>query len=212
MISKKQSVIHAVSAVVPLLALLLLPCRSVALGQPSPGEVIRTFNDALLEAMKKADELGYSGRYRLLEPVVKKTYALSFMAAQATGRYWKTLTKEEQAKIITAYADWTTSTYAGRFDGYAGEKFEIASENGPRQGTVTVVSRLVTSHGEEVSFHYLLGKVDGSWRVMDIRISGVSQLALTRAQFTAVIRTKGVQGLIGMLDKKIQGFEKGAKE
>ena len=212
MISKRPSVIHTVAAVLPLLALLLLTCRSAAAGHSSPAEVTRTFNEALLEAMKKADELGYSGRYRLLEPVIAKTYALSFMTAQSTGRYWKTFPKDEQAKAIKAYADWTTATYAGRFDGYSGEKFEVTSAGKPRQGIVTVISRLIKPNGEEVSFHYLLRDIDGSWRIVDIRISGVSQLALTRAQFTAVIRAEGTKGLIGMLDEKIRGFEKGAKE
>ena len=63
-----------------------------------------------------------------------------------------------------------------------------------------------------MSFHYLLRKAEGSWRVVDIQISGVSQLALTRAQFTSVIKTKGIKGLIEMLDEKIRAFEKGGKK
>lgn len=180
--------------------------------QPDPSGAIRNFNAALLEAMKKADELGYSGRYRLLEPVIRETYALSFMAGQSTGRYWKTFTKEERESVTKVYTDWTVATYAGRFDGYSGERFEIASESGSRQDTVTVVSNLIKQNGQEVSFHYLLRKIGGGWRVVDIKISGVSQLALTRAQFTGVIRTKGVQGLISMLEEKIRGFERGGRK
>lgn len=172
-----------------------------------PSDVIKTFNDTLLEAMKKAEEIGYSGRYKLLGPVIKESFALSFMCSQSAGRYWKNLKTNEKEELLGTYADWTVASYAGRFDGYSGEKFEIASEKGPSQGTVTVVSNLVKQDGETVKFHYSLRRIEDRWRIVDIQISGVSQLALTRAQFTGVIRDKGVAGLIANLEDKIRGFE-----
>ena len=158
--------------------------------------------------MKRADQLGYAGRYRLLEPLIKDSFALSFMAVQSVGKYGKTLKTDERDVLVRRYAEWTVATYAGRFDGYSGEKFEVVSETGPVQGTVTVISKLIKKNGEEIVFHYLLRKTGPTWRVVDIRISGVSQLALTRAQFTGVIKDKGFNGLISMLREKIKGFEK----
>ena len=175
---------------------------------PGPQAVIRNFNAALLEAMKKADQLGYSGRYKLLDPVINDSFAIPFMALQTLGRYGKNLTPEERELFVKNYTDWTISTYAGRFDGYSGEKFEVVSESRPVQGTVTVISKLIKKNGEEIVFNYLLRKTDRMWRVVDIRISGVSQLALTRAQFTGVMKDKGLKGLISMLKEKIKGFEK----
>ncbi len=178
---------------------------------PGPSAVIGNFNDTLLEAMKKADQLGYTGRYKLLEPVIKDTFALPFMAMQTLGRYGKTLKDEDRRLFIKTYTEWTIATYSGRFDGYSGERFEVVSETGPVQGTVTVISKLIKQNGEEVVFHYLLRKTDRMWRVVDIRILGVSELALTRAQFTAVVKLEGFKALISMLEKKIRGFEKSAE-
>ena len=212
MISKRSIIIHSLLYVFPFFVLCFFVPPSIASMQPPPGDVIKTFNAALLETMKKADELGYQGRYELLQPVIRDTFALSFMAGQSTGRYWKTFAKEEREKLIRTYTDWTIATYAGRFDGWSGEKFEVVSESKPQQGTVTVISKLFKSNGEEVGFHYLLRKTEGSWRVVDIQISGVSQLALTRAQFTSVIKAKGIKGLIQTLDEKIRAFKKGGKK
>ncbi len=195
-----------------LFVLCLSTTPSTAADNTSPSGVIRAFNATLLEAMKKGDELGYRGRYRLLEPVVKDSFDLSFMAVQSVGRHWKTITKEEREAFVKVYTDWTVATYAGRFDSFSGEKFEISSESRPRQDSAAVVSKLIKSTGEEVRFHYLLRKFGSAWRVVDIQISGVSQLALTRAQFTGVIRAKGVKGLVSMLEEKIKGFEKGDKK
>jgi phospholipid transport system substrate-binding protein len=204
--------------VIPVLTgilLLLLSCAAsppeAYAGQEGPSGVIRTFNATLLEAMKKAGELGYSGRYKLLDPVIKESFALSFMGAQSAGRYWKTMGEEERNLLIRTYTDWTVATYAGRFDGYSGESFQLASESPPVKGTVTVVSKFIQSSHEVIDFSYLLRRIEGRWCIIDIRISGVSQLALTRAQFTGILREKGVDALIAMLREKIRGFSQNKK-
>ena len=120
--------------------------------------------------------------------------------------------KEEQRNLLLkTYIEWTVATYAGRFDGYSGERFEVASESEPVQGTVTVVSRFIQSSNEVIDFYYLLRRIEGRWRIVDIKISGVSQLALTRAQFTGILKEKGVDALIAMLREKIRGFSQSKK-
>ena len=47
--------------------------------QSGPSEAITKFNAALIESMQRAKELGYTGRYKLLEPVIKDSFALSYM-------------------------------------------------------------------------------------------------------------------------------------
>jgi phospholipid transport system substrate-binding protein len=173
--------------------------------------VIKTFNAALLEAMQKAGELGYAGRYKLLDSVVRESFALSFMANQSVGKYWKTMKEEERNLLLKVYTEWTVATYAGRFDGYSGERFELASESEPAKGTVTVISKFIQSNNEVIEFYYLLRKVEGRWRIVDIKISGVSQLAMTRAQFTGILKEKGVDALVAMLKEKIRGFSQSKK-
>jgi len=179
---------------------------------PGAAEVIKTFSAALLDAMQRADELGYSGRYKLLEPVIRESFALSFMANQSVGSSLKTLTKEQQATFLKVYTDWTIASYAGRFDSYSGQRFEFVSESEPDKGTVTVVSKMVRVNKEPVVFYYKLRKIEGKWRIADIQISGVSQLALTRSQFVKVLKDKGFEGLISMLKGKIEEFSQGKNE
>jgi phospholipid transport system substrate-binding protein len=186
------------------------PC-TVQAQQPGPTQTIQAFNAALLDAMKRADALGYSGRHKLLEPLIKDSFALSFMGIQSTGRFWKTFPKEQQELFLKSYIEWTVATYAGRFDGFSGERFEVVSESAPVQGTVTVISKLIESNNEAIVFHYLMRNIANRWQVVDIQISGVSQLALTRAQFTDVIKNKGFDGLIAMLKEKTAGFSQPKK-
>jgi phospholipid transport system substrate-binding protein len=198
--------VYCMTVILTLSFVVLPPC---AQAQQPPEQTRRTFNAALLEAMKKADELGYKGRYALLAPVIDNTFALSFMADLSLGRYRKTLSEEQHRSYLKSYTEWTIATYAGRFDGYSGERFQVVSQSKPERGIVSVISKLIKSNGEEVEFDYLLRNMAGEWRVVDIHISGVSQLALTRSQFTSIIKDKGFKGLMAMLEEKIEGFSKG---
>jgi len=189
-------------------AALPLTCCAEGTG---PSDVINTFNAALVETMKKAQELGFSGRYKRLEPVIKESFSLPFMASQAVGRFWKGMKEDERNLLLKTYTEWTISTYAGRFDGYSGERFEPASESGPLKGAITVVSKFIQQNNEVVDFYYLLQKKEGKWRIVDIKISGVSQLALTRAQFTDILKEKGFDALIAVLKEKTRGFSQRGK-
>jgi phospholipid transport system substrate-binding protein len=171
--------------------------------QTGAKEVVIRMNSALLENMKRAQELGFSGRYKLLDPVIHDVFALPYMGEKSLGSFWNTLSQEQRKQYLELYSNWTISSYAGNFDGYSGEKFEIEDVQQVKGGTVTVISNLVIPHEESVAFHYSLRRIQDNWRVVDITISDVSQLVLTRSQFISVIKSKGVDGLMASLKEKI---------
>jgi len=210
LIKQKRNVpmVYWVIGSVVFLCVILFPPEGKADTQ-GPAGVIETFNAALFDSMKRAEELGYSGRYSLLDPVIRNSFALSYMASQSLGRYWKTIKETQQSMLVKTYAEWSVATYARRFDGYSGERFEVVSASAPDQGTVTVISKIIQPDKEGAVFSYKLRKIDGNWRIVDIQISGVSQLALTRSQFTSVIKEKGFEGLIALLKTKIESLAQG---
>ena len=171
---------------------------------PAPAKVIAGFNTALLEAMQQAQTLGYRGRYQLLAPAFAERFAMAFMARKSTGKSWTALSDDQRRLLIDLYTDWSVATYARRFDGFNGERFEIPADQPQAvRGTVTVTSRLIKSDGETVEFDYKLREMKGRWWILDIHIKGVSQLALTRSQFTSALERKGFDALIASLRDKI---------
>jgi phospholipid transport system substrate-binding protein len=172
--------------------------------QPEPSQTINNLNAALLQSMKRGSELGYEGRYRLLSPVIKDSFALSQTARMVAGGYWKTFSEEERNVYLKTYSEWTVATYAGRFDDYSGEQFKLISESALDRDTATVSSKLIESNRDEVEFNYQLHRMEGAWRIVDVRILEVSQLALTKAQFVSILGLKGFKGLISLLNGKIK--------
>jgi phospholipid transport system substrate-binding protein len=183
-------------------ALVFLPVSGMA-KQNGAEEAVKRFNSALLENMKRADELGFHGRYKLLDPMLRDVFALHFMGEKSLGSHWKDLSPEQRKRYLDLYADWTISSYAGNFDGYSGERFEIEDIEQSKGDFVIVISNLVIPNKESVAFHYSLRRFQDGWRIVDITIEDVSQLSLTRSQFISVFKKKGFDGLLAALQDKI---------
>src|SRR3546814_11925509 len=107
----------------------------------SARDVIERFNDTLLKVMQEADTLGYSGRYEILAPAVRSSFDLGFMAQYAAGRHWKELSEAQQEVLSDAFARPTIATYAERFTGYSGDRFEILGVDPHRQDMAFVRTR-----------------------------------------------------------------------
>ncbi len=185
-----------------LACLIFLPVSGRA-EQKGAAEVVQRMNSTLMENMKRAQVLGFSGRYKQLDPVIRDVFALSYMGEKTLGSYWNTISQEQRKQYLDLYTVWTISSYAGNFDGYSGEKFEIEQGEQIKGDTVTVISNLVIPHEESVDFNYTLRRSQEKWRIVDIRTSGVSQLSLTRSQFVSLMKSKGFDGLMAALKEKI---------
>jgi phospholipid transport system substrate-binding protein len=167
-----------------------------------PAAVVDKINAKLLDAMKGGDEMGFSGRFSLLKPVILESFAFKVMARISTGRHWKKLNADQRSRLIALYQDWSAAAYADRFDAYKGEHFETSPPEKGKGRTVNITSHLVKPSGKKVKFLYKLLKVGGKWLIVDIHTKGLSQLANTRAQFISVLNEKGFGTLEQtMLDK-----------
>lgn len=168
----------------------------------SPTDVVRQFYAQLLDTMQHASTLGAKGRYDRLEPVVLRTFDVPFMARLSIGPSWSKLTPEQKRRAVTAYGRYIAAVYATRFDGYSGEKFEVLGEQQIKHGTL-VKTQIIKSNGEPVSINYVLHDNDTAWQIRDAYLSGsISELATRRSDFAAILRTDGIDGLIGSLNKK----------
>ena len=182
----------------------------IALAEQPPEtatRVVEQLDAVLLQCMKKGPELGFSGRYALLEPVMNESFFYSMMVKKSTGSWWRSMTMPQQKELLEKYITWSISTYADRFSRYKGQQF-IVAETGPvHKKYMRVVVHIVKADKQKKKvLEYLLAMDQDKqrWRIVDIRVKGVSQLALTRAQFKSILKKQGREGLLELLDDKIQ--------
>ena len=185
-------------------AALSVACLSPAVAADEPQQVIERLHAVLLDVMRNAADLGYEGRYQELEPALEESYDFPFMIRIAVGPAWRELAKDQRGRITELFTEMSIATYAARFDGYDGERFEVLGDEPAPRDTVLVHSRIVLSDEEPVELSYLLKKFDDDWRIIDVLLEArYSELARQRAEFAAVLRNGGVPDLLATLERKI---------
>ncbi len=193
-------------------ALLLVFVVSLALGaaapapraqMATPSETVDRINAVLLQAMKQADELGFEGRRELLAPELSRLFDFQTMAKASVGRTWRKLDAVQQTALVEAFSAFSISTYARRFNGYSGERFEVLGEEPGKRGMVLVRSRIVKADGEAVSIDYLTRNSGTGWRIIDILLDArISELASKRSEYTSIIERQGFDHLLQSLREK----------
>ena len=190
-----------------LAASLLLFSPAASATSPGPTEVIRQFYAELQNVMQHATTLGARGRYQKLEPIVRQMFDVPYMARLSIGPTWAKLMTDQKRRAAQAYGRYITALYATRFDGYNGERFEIFGEQQVKHGTM-VKTRITKSNGEPVSINFILHDNDIAWQVRDLYLdSAISELATRRSEFSAVLRTSGIDALINSLNKKADDLQ-----
>lgn len=178
-----------------------------------PVGVVERLHAAMLDAMKRAEELGFDGRARRLLPVVQETFDLPFMARFVVGGGWRKFTPQERERWQALFTEYMVANYAGQIRAWSGETFEtLGTEPAPR-GTVLVRTRLVPGSGEPIELTYRLRRSsadDGDWKIIDVYLKGtVSELALRRSDCTAVLEQSGFGGLVERIRGKIADLAAG---
>jgi len=181
-----------------------------AMPQPTAAEyVVQQFHATLVNVMKEADSLGYEGRYQWLAPAVQETFTLPFMAEVAAGVYWTKATDEQRKRYVDAFSNMSTATYAARFDGYTGEKFDILGADGEGRSSIVVRSEITQSDGGRVAISYLLRESGSAWKVVDVYLNGsISELAVRKSDFSDILKSGGMDALIKALDDKVASIAK----
>jgi phospholipid transport system substrate-binding protein len=165
----------------------------------SGGETVQGLYDALLNTMKNPRALGQSGRFTQLAPVIGRSFDIVSMAR---GPSWSSLTDVERQQMTESYGRYISAIYVDRFDGYAGQKFEVMGEQHAPAG-VMVKSQITKANGEPVKVDYLMRRGSDSWLISDIFVDGaISEVAMRRSEFAAILKSEGIHGLIMALNRK----------
>lgn len=169
-----------------------------------PKALVQAFYDTLLNNMNQGETLGFEGRYKNLEPVIRQTFDVPVMAKIAIGPEWTGFPADEKAGLLEVFDRYLITTYAARFRVNKGLKFDVGEVTEPQENRKLVATKLTRSNGEIVSLNYLFRpSADGSWKIIDVFMSGtISEMARMRSDFSATAGG-GADGLIKALEDKI---------
>ena len=179
------------------------PLRETA----KPEALIAEFYSTLLTVMRDAKALKYAGRRNILSKKLFDVYNLPVMARIAVGSHWRKLTPAQQTQLVTHFSRLTLASYASRFGGWSGEKFEMRGVQPVRDKTVLVKTAIIRPNDEPVEINYLMRKFQAGWKVIDVFLkASYSELATKRSEYSSVLRRRGFDALISELDAKVAQY------
>jgi len=177
-----------------------------AIAEEDPGQVITTLADKELAEIKKnsAARPQMEANFKVL---LETYFDVPSISRFVLARYWRVATEAERAEFTKLFEQLVVQSYAARFSEYSGETFKINNvvKNQPDPGDAIVHSTIAAAGQEPVRADWRLKDSGGHYRIVDVKIEGVSMVQTFRDEFASVIRTNGgtVNGLNEALRKKI---------
>ncbi|MDD5274662.1 MAG: ABC transporter substrate-binding protein [Methylovulum sp.] len=171
-------------------------------------QVVESFQNELIDVMKTGKSAGYSGRYSKLHDAVTQSHDLPKIARIVVGKEWEKLSESQQKQLVDVFTKLSVASYAHNFKDYDGESFDFDSEEETTRGGVVIHTHLSIPDEKDVKFDYMLKEQGNSWRIINIIANGVSDLALKRSEYTAVLQREGFDALITKITEKIDNYSK----
>ena len=181
-------------------------CVASAARAGEPTDQIRHAVDRGLEIIQRPDLKGdakKAERRALLRKELFPYFNFEEMSRRALGVHWRNRTPQEREEFVKLFQQLLESTYAGKIEGYEGERIVYGKEAlDPPYAEVR--TKIVTPQGDEFSVNYRALKSGDRWRVYDIVIEGVSLVNNYRSQFADLLDRHSFAEMIRKLQETVR--------
>lgn len=141
--------------------------------------------------------------YSLIEKDVLPNFDFVRMSRSVLGKHWRGSSKTEQKAFVKEFSRLLVKTYGTALLSYSGQEIVYKPAVIKNKGkTASVQTKVPSSGAEPVDVGYLLFSTGDSWKVIDIKIGGVSLVANYRTNFASEISKSSVASLIKQLQAK----------
>ena len=132
---------------------------------------------------------------------------LDFIGQFVLGRNWKTANQQQRTQFITTYRDLNILTWSKRFNEFKGKTFVFKGTTpSSSKGQVFVNTVVPMDQGEPAQVKWRVREKNGTYKIVDIVIEGVSLAQASRSEYTAFIKNNpgGLDALISDLKVKLK--------
>jgi phospholipid transport system substrate-binding protein len=151
-------------------------------------EVFRILEDPSLKPPSREAE-----RRHLLEDTIARRFDYREMSKRALASHWTRLTDAEREEFVDVFKGFLSDRYAGKIEGYSGEKVQYLGER--LEGQFAEVRTKLVSNKVEIPMDYRLIKKNRRWYAYDIIADGVSLVKNYRSQFDKIIGSESYEEL-----------------
>ena len=137
-----------------------------------------------------------------IRAIAEKMFDFTELSKRTLAANWGKLSPEQQKEFVDLYTSLLGDTYANKIMTYTDEKIVFSKEVALTGKTIEVQSTVLRQKGD-IPIYYRVIMKDGSWRVYDVIIEGVSLINNYRSQFREILANKPPESLLATLRKKV---------
>jgi len=204
MVLKHNSWIRVWTTVSALVVILALPSFAHAEDETADGFVKRLSVD-VLDTIKK-DKGMRSGDIAqvitLVDTRIMPNVDFQRMTSSAVGPAWRQATPEQQKRLQDEFKILLVRTYAGALSQVSDQVVFIKPVRIAPEDKEVIVRTEVRGGTDPIQLEYRMERTpsEGSgWKIYNINVLGVWLVETYKSQFTQIINTKGIDGLIESL-------------
>ena len=124
---------------------------------------------------------------------------------RSLARNWNKRTAKEQKEFVELFGKLLENSYASKIESYNDEGIDYVDET--IKGKYALVKTKIKRVDGTIDVDYKLIQENGSWRVFDFVIEGVSMIKNYRSQFNRIIKKESFEALKKKMIAKIEGIE-----
>ncbi|MCW5223240.1 MlaC/ttg2D family ABC transporter substrate-binding protein [Verminephrobacter aporrectodeae] len=181
-----------------------LPLPALA-GDEAADALVKRLTNGVLDAVK-SDKSIQNGELDKLVALVDRTVMphVNFrrITAATVGPGWRQATPEQQKRLQEEFKILLVRTYAGALTRVSEQTVQVRPLRAAPQDKDVLVRTEILGRGAPIQLDYRLEKTPGNgagWKIYNMNVLGVWLAETYRSQFTQVINTRGIDGLIETL-------------
>ena len=181
---------------------LILPVSAFA---GIPLDTVKGNVDKVLEVLRDPSLKGESAKKvkkDKIRAISQEMFDFTELSKRTLAQNWIKFSPEQQKEFTELYKSVLEDAYANKITAYTDEKIDFGKEVALTGNTVEVQSTVLRKNGD-IPIYYRVMMKEGSWRVYDVVIEGVSLVNNYRAQFREMLTNKPPESLLETLRKKV---------
>lgn len=187
-----------------MVVLLCAPLPAGSSEQPDPSgarALIELTVDDVMEILNDAN-LDTPARRLRLEELAWERFDFTMMSRAVVAKYWRRFSDEQKEVFVEEFKGFLARTYGDRIERYTTETVEIVGERITSRGNVLVMTRIVGGQYGGAEVEYMLNNGGERWRVIDVKVEGISLVLNYRDQFRSILAKGGPEKLLKALKQK----------
>ena len=171
----------------------------------APLETVKGHVDKAFEVLRDPSLKAESARKvkkERIEAILEKMFDFTELSKRTLAQNWSKFDPGQQKEFVSLYTTLLRDSYIDKIIGYTDEKIVFTNEVELTKNTVEVQSTAQRNTGN-VPINYRVILKDGSWKVYDVVIEGVSLINNYRSQFREILANKPPESLLETLRKKV---------